>query len=499
MPSSKRLISQFNPDNYHLELDLDKKNKRFSGKLIINGYKKHKPSYRFTFNQLGLKVTSARIVFNDKKIKKEIEVTRIVHHKKLQELRLHTKEQVKSGKYAIELEYSGKVSTKGTNGFYTSSWLDKKSNQKEILTTQFEPHYARQLLPCIDEPEAKAFFNLQLNLINSSTNEVTLFNTPIKSSSHNNGLRTVRFNTTPKMSTYLLALIVGELKSKENKVDNTLVRVFTTPDKVSSVDFALEFASKSLKFLEEKFGMSYPLEKLDLVAVPDFDAGGMENWGLLTFREDLLLFDKDSSTLADKQMIALIIAHEVAHQWFGNLVTMKWWDELWLKEGFANFIEYYTVDNLYPEWNILEQYLITEKNYAIRMDSLLSSRPIVNKVKAPHHAVDAFDSIAYEKSGSVIRMLFSILREENFLKGLKDYFEKYKFSSATSKDLLLCWQRYTSVDLIKFTEKWLVEPGLPKVDLSVGKNSKQIVLRQSEFLSEDEKKDSLKKIQNDAL
>lgn len=498
MASSNRLISQFKPDSYELALNLNKKTKVFKGVLAISGVRRSKPSYRVTFNQSGLKITSARLYQVEKGQKVELKISRIVHHNKLQEVRLHTEKQLLSGKYEVELEYTGEVSTKGTNGFYTSTWLDDSSEKQEILTTQFEPHYARQLMPCIDEPEAKATFDLTLNL-SEAGNDTVLFNTEIESEGTDNAGRKIKFFKTPVMSTYLLALIMGDLKSKSREVGDTQINVYSVSNRVEATEFALDFASKGLELLEKKFKTPYPLKKLDLVAVPDFDSGGMENWGLATFREDLLLFDDSNSTLGDKQSIALVIAHELAHQWFGNLVTMKWWDELWLNEGFANFIECYLVDQIFPEWKMLEHYLISDKSDAIRLDSLPSSRPIVNKVKTPYHAVDSFDAIAYEKSGSIIRMIFSILGEESFMLGLKDYFAKFSYKTATSADLLACWQKYTDLKLSQFTKTWLYEPGLPKVEVSIGENSKQIRLEQSRFLSESKTKISLSKAQREAL
>jgi aminopeptidase N len=486
MARNVRIIKQFNPQSYTLSLNIDPESKNFDGRLIVLGARRSKPSHRITLNQNGLKISSARIFQIQKGSEEEVPITRIVHQNKLQEVRLHTQKQLQSSNYRIELEYSGKIATSGTSGIYTSYWHSNKNSLEEIITTQFEPHYARSLLPCIDEPEAKATFKLNLRLPKDFKKQV-LFNTDQESeniNSQQDEKRIITFKETPLMSTYLLALILGDLKDNSKlNAENKRISIWTTPDKLKHTEFALNFANQVLEKLEQSFGVSYPLQKLDLVAVPDFDEGGMENWGLTTFREDLLLFDEEHSTLSDKQSIALVVAHEIAHQWFGNLVTMKWWDELWLNEGFANFMEYFLVDKIFPEWKLLEAYLVSEKSSAIRIDSLPSSRPVLKKVSTPHHSVEVFDAVAYEKSGNIIRMIFHLIGEYSFMKGLNYYFDKYKFSSATSKDLISAWQKFTKLNLANFIESWISKPGVPLICLESGKNPNQIVLRQSRFIS----------------
>lgn len=501
MAGSKQLIAQFNPDTYSLNLELDKNNKTIKGNLKISGHRRSKPSYRITLNQNNLKVSKVKLFKVDKGQKTELKISRLVHHNKLQELRIHTTNQLLSGEYEVELDYQGKISTKGTSGVYTSHWVDENNSPSEIIATQFQPHYARELMPCIDEPQAKAVFNLNLTLEGTTKEETALFNTKASSQdSSSTNSREIKFKPTPVMSTYLLALVVGHLEKEFIASKNgTQISVYSTPDKVKDTQFALSFAKQCLDLLEEKFKTPYPLEKVDLVAVPDFDAGGMENWGLITFREDLLLFDEETSTLADKQAIALVIAHEIAHQWFGNLVTMKWWDELWLNEGFASFMENYVVDSIFPEWKMFESYLVNEKSYAIRLDSLPSSRAIIKKVTSPHHANEIFDGITYEKSGSVVRMIFNLMGEESFMLGLKDYFTKYAYKSATSSDLVSCWQKHTKLNLGQFMDSWLNKPGLPMVRMSLGLNQKQIILEQSRFLSQKGPRQSLIAVQKGAL
>ncbi|MDQ5913994.1 MAG: puromycin-sensitive aminopeptidase [Patescibacteria group bacterium] len=489
MARLNRICQQFRPEHYNLHLNVSDDLRDLSGELEVKGVRRSKPSYRITLHQSGLRVSSAKLYRLSKESKQEeIEVTRIVNHNKLEELRLHTSQKIESGEYLIRLSYKAKALEKTTNGVYISTWHNQEDQLGEVLATQFQPHYARSLLPCIDEPEAKATFNLSLSVSKYlSTKYAFLFNTTIEKEQEctEDNTKTLTFEPTPKMSTYLLALVIGNLESVTAKTSSNIpISIYSTPNKIKQTSFALEYSLKIFDLLEEYFQIKYPLQKCDLVAVPDFDSGGMENWGLITFREDLLLFDEGLSTLADKQAVALTIAHEIAHQWFGNLVTMKWWDELWLNEGFANFMEYFIVGKLNPEWNIFEDYLITEKNTAIRLDSLPSSRPIIKKVTSPHHAVEVFDEIAYQKSGSLIRMIYSTIGEEAFRKGLTAYFTEFKFGSATSEDLVGSWQSFSKSNIQQLIGSWLHEPGLPILSISLGKRDDIIEISQSRFLSE---------------
>lgn len=500
MAQTKRLYESFKPSSYNLRLSLDRESRTFSAKLQISGFKKGRPSSRITLHQNGLKIKSAKLKFIDKKSGEyEIPIIRIVHQNKLQELRLHAEKQLSAGQYHIEINYSGQILQNQTNGIYLSTWHDDSEQLHELTATQFQPHYARTLLPCIDEPEAKATLSLTLQTPKEQSSWRAYSNMPLESTEAEGSEIIRKFQTGPPMSSYLFALAYGEFAEISRATESGIkLSVISTPNKIEHGGFALDFAAKVLDFLEEYFGVVYPLEKCDLLAVPDFDAGGMENWGLITFREDLLLFDEESSTLADKQAIALVIAHELAHQWFGNLVTMKWWDELWLNEGFANFMEYFVVDHFFPQWHILEEYLISEKSAAMRLDSLPSSKAIVKKVATPDQTTQAFDEIAYEKSGSLIRMLYDLIGPESFRIGLKDYFEKFKYSNATSQDLLSSWQKCTKLNLLKFCQNWLYQPGYPVLNIKLKQNFQnrfyQMEFVQQRFISEDPPKLNLQKL-----
>jgi aminopeptidase N len=497
MAQSIRISQQFRPNQYDITLQIDSKLKTVQGQLVIFGERRSKPSNRITLHQTGLRVKWAKVFLITKEGEQELDVERLVHHNKFQELRIHTKQRIESAKYRLDLIYSSRINTQTTTGLYLSSWHDQAGLVQELIASQLQPSYARSIFPCIDEPEAKAVFNLTLIQpeVNSAPSTTTLFNTPVDSTESKGGQNISKFKSTPVMSSYLLALVIGQLESVTVVSKRGIkVSIYATSNKIEHADFGLEYAAKVLDFLEDYFKIDYPLEKCDLVAVPDFESGGMENWGLITFREDLLLFDDQLSTLSDKQAIALTVAHEIAHQWFGNLVTMKWWDELWLNEGFANFMEFYIVDQIFPEWRISEECLVSEKSSAIRLDSLPSSKAIIKKVSSPLQALECFDEIAYEKSGSIVRMLHSLIGESSFKLGLNDYFQKYQYKSASSQDLIKAWQKYSKIDLDQFVKTWLHQSGLPVVKVQLSERPNLIKLTQSRFLSEKPTKINLVKL-----
>ena len=374
--SVTRLYKTFQPEHYSLTIKLDEAAMRFSGHVIITGKKIGRPSKRLTFHANGLKVTAGTITVRDKKGEREVPITRINQQKTLHELRLHTDTLLYPGAYTVEMSFEAPI-TEGMTGIYPCNFIHN-GIEKKLFATQFESHHAREAFPCIDEPEAKAIFDLTLI---TRTGVEVLSNTPILSqksarsagaskerveesgtvtseatSSPNKGRAllkdrteiTTRFQQTPRMSTYLLAFVVGELHKKTGKTKSGVdVNIWATiAQPTSSLDFALDVAIKSIEYFEDYFGVAYPLAKADHVALPDFSSGAMENWGLITYRERVLLAYSDQTGQSTRETIALVIAHETSHQWFGNLVTMRWFDDLWLKEGFANLMAYQLLDAL---------------------------------------------------------------------------------------------------------------------------------------------------------
>jgi len=294
-----------------------------------------------------------------------------------------------------------------------------------------------------------------------------------------------KFAKTPIMSTYLIYLGVGDfefLKSKQGKID---VRVVTTKGNKSKGKFALELGKKLLNSYEQYFGIKYPLPKLDLIAVPDFAAGAMENWGAITFRETILLYDPKTSSTKTKQYIAEVISHEIAHQWFGNLVTMKWWNDLWLNESFATFMATKFVDKFYPEWDLWDQFVEDAMNQAMGIDSLKSSHPIDVKVNSPAEIREIFDVISYDKGGCILRMLENYVGESNFRKGLKYYLKKYRYKNAEGKNLWDAIGEISKLPVTSMVNSWIKQVGFPLIEVSASNST--LKLRQKRFLLESHK------------
>ncbi|MBX4191064.1 M1 family metallopeptidase, partial [Candidatus Saccharibacteria bacterium] len=417
----------------------------------------------------------------------ELEIDRINTQKSFDELRLHTKDQLFAGKYQIEIEFTGEI-TEPMHGIYPCNFT-LKGQKKQLIATQFESHHAREAFPCIDEPEAKATFDLTLI---TPAGETVIANTPVKAqepyASQSDGswaytytttkksvpayIRT-EFETTPIMSTYLLAFAYGDLGFKEGKTNNNVgVRVYATPDKVELTDFAVDVAKRCLDFFEEYYDTPYPLPKLDLIGLPDFSAGAMENWGLITFRESVLYVDPKSTSIETKQFVAMVIAHEIAHMWFGNLVTMKWWNDLWLNESFANLMEYRAVDALFPEWEIWNEFVRREVGMALSRDSLPNVQAVQVEVNHPDELVALFDpAIVYAKGGSLLNMVRHLIGEDSFRKGLKTYFQEFKYQNTVADDLWNHLGKAASINIEQIMKQWLQKPGFPVLEVEYSPNS----------------------------
>lgn len=472
----RRLFSSFQPQSYQITLDPDRNTMRLSGTVIITGKKVGRPSQRLTFHQSGLKITSATVTKHDKKGTREIVISRINHQNTLEEVRLHSDEQLYGGRYTIELQFSGQI-TRPMNGIYPC-FFKQDGQEKQLMASQFESHFAREAFPCIDEPEAKATFDLTLL---SPVNETILSNTPIKEQSTEGNKLTTTFQTTPIMSTYLLAFVYGELGFKEATTDSgTVIRTYATLDNVEYTDFALEVAVKCLEYFESYFDVPFPLPKCDFVALPDFAAGAMENWGLITFREHVMLVDPKNTSLSIKQYVAEVVCHELTHQWFGNLVTMRWWTDLWLNEGFANVMAYRAVDQLFPEWQMMSQYIVGEQQLALKLDALENTHPIEVAVKHPDEIRSIFDTISYSKGGSSILMLATYLGKDVFRDGLRHYLKKHAYHNTDTIDLWEALETVSKKPVKQMMEAWTSQPGYPLVRAEV--DGQTVRLAQEQFL-----------------
>ncbi|KAJ9055268.1 hypothetical protein DSO57_1005675 [Entomophthora muscae] len=359
-----------------------------------------------------------------------------------------------------------------------------------MATTQFEANDARKAFPCWDEPAAKATFDIVLKV---PTGLVALSNMNVIDECPLDGtqLKEVKFATTPAMSTYLLAFIVGDLDFIEShtsgKISSTPVKchVYAPLSTAYQGQFALSVCTRALDLFEEVLGIPYPLPKMDMVPIPDFDSGAMENWGLVTFGISSLLFDEQTSSMITKQDIASTVAHELAHQWFGNLVTLEWWSHLWLNEGFATWAGHYVVDKLFPEWDFWTEFVTFGFKRGLELDSKCSSHPIEVEVKDPNEVDQFFDDISYSKGASVIRMLSAYLSEAVFLKGIHRYLKKHMYSNASTDDLWEALSEESGQDVSKFMTLWTKQVGYPYLEIykeDVGDNL-ALHIEQKRYLS----------------
>mmetsp|Transcript_20016 Transcript_20016/g.35566 ORF Transcript_20016/g.35566 Transcript_20016/m.35566 type:complete len:936 (-) Transcript_20016:55-2862(-) len=365
-------------------------------------------------------------------------------------------------------------------GFYRSTFKGPNGEDKVMLCSQFESLDARRCFPCVDEPAAKATFKATLIVDDGLA---ALSNMPVETESlvEDGKRRKVVFEETPMMSTYLLAFVVGDLDYIECKSKHgILIRVYTKPGETHLGEFALEFGADALDFYDDMFKQPYPLPKLDMVAVPDFAAGAMENWGLVTYRDVALLTDLTKASNAQKQYVAVVVAHELAHQWFGNLVTMEWWSSLWLNEGFASWMESHCIASLKPEWNKWEQFVQGDQAMALKLDALVSSHPIEVPIKHAKEVEQVFDGISYLKGASVVRLIHSFLGKEHFEQGLQVYMDRHKYSNAETTDLWQAWEDVSKKPVQKVMASWTDQMGFPVIvvkSMRWGKNNATVALQ----------------------
>ena len=451
MTKVPRLLDTFTPNHYNLTLDLTRaEEKEFSGTVIISG---ESTSESISLHSKGLTIQSATIDNQPADVSFD----------EFDELRL-SQPNLENRNHTIRIDFSGNI-TDAMHGLYPC-YFTHDGVKKQLFATQFESHHAREVFPCVDEPAAKAEYDLTLITRSGIT---VLGNMPVKSEEENGDSRTTTFEKTPRMSSYLLAFVIGELHKKTARTKSGVeVNVWATPaQNENTLDFALDIATRSIDFYDEYFGVKYPLPKSDHVALPDFSSGAMENWGLITYRESCLLADPELTPESSRRFIATVIAHELSHQWFGNLVTMQWWNDLWLNESFANMMEYVAIDALQPDWHMWEDFATNEVTAALRRDSLDGVQSVQADVNHPDEISTLFDpAIVYAKGGRLLVMVRKLIGEEAFRAGLKSYFEKFAYKNTVGNDL---WQELESASgqpIVNLMNAWISQPGLPVVSVS---------------------------------
>lgn len=471
MADSTRFYEKFQPVHYDIYLDIDRAAKHFKGITTIKG---NAVDTKIALHQKFLNVASVQadgqdvpFSFSDRQEAIQLELPH-------------------SGDVELKVVYDAKL-TDTMMGIYPS-YYTVAGQKKQLIGTQFETTAARQAFPGIDEPEAKATFSLAIKY-DEQPGETIIANMP---EDHvENGVH--YFQETVKMSTYLVAFAFGELQSKFAKTKSGVeIGVFSTKaHQPKELDFSLDIAKRAIEFYEDFYQTPYPLPQSYQLALPDFSAGAMENWGLVTYREAYMLLDPDNTTLNQKRLIATVITHELAHQWFGDLVTMKWWDDLWLNESFANMMEYVAVDALEPEWNVWEMFQTSEVPMALQRDATDGVQSVHVAVDDPAEIDTLFDgAIVYAKGARMLVMVRALLGDDAMRRGLKNYFAAHQYGNATGADLWQALGEASGMNVGQIMESWLEHPGYPVVEVKV-EDGKLMLSQQQFFIGDGEEKSRL--------
>jgi puromycin-sensitive aminopeptidase len=467
-PSRFRLDPAVRPTDYALRLEPNLEAGTFSGEVRI-ALQLARPRAEITLHAADLEITRATIATNG--------ATETVHVKRRpadEAITIALRRKV-AGQAFLELSYRGRLG-EHLRGLYAAS-----ADGRRYAFTQLEAADARRMLPCFDEPSFKARFRLS---VTARSGDAVVSNSPIGSEEPlGDGTRVVHFERTPPLSTYLLALAVGPLEaSPVRMLGSTAIRTWHVPGKGHLTEFGLEAAAESLSRLEEYFGIAYPYGKLDLVAVPDFEAGAMENAGAVFFRETLLLLDPATASLAERKRAAEVIAHELAHMWYGDLVTMAWWDDLWLNEAFATWMAYKVIDDWQPQWRMWQGYE-HDRAGALALDALANTHPIYARVRSVAEATENFDAITYEKGAAVVRMIEHYLGTDAFRDGVRLYMQRHREQNAVAGDLWRALEKASGREVERVAQAWIEKPGFPLVSLRRDGTPK-LRVRQERFFSD---------------
>ncbi|XP_002738532.2 endoplasmic reticulum aminopeptidase 1-like [Saccoglossus kowalevskii] len=481
--SSLRLPRDVLPETYKLFLVPDIKSGYYEGSVDI-GVKVVKSTPSVFLHVKGLTLTRTPVILGSRDETIPIRETSL--NGTLEMLYIGVEETLLKGMtYNIHIEFHRNLANDFV-GFYSTKYKHANGEDSTIATTYLEPTFARQVFPCFDEPDMKAEFTIS---IVRDKDHISMSNMPLDGESAkygDTGMMLDTFKTTVKMSTYLVALTVCDFQYVEGySASRIQVKVYTTPDKINMADHALSTATECLSFYESFFKVPYPLPKMDMIAIPQYNDAGMESWGLISYQESSILYDSQNTPVTVLQDVTAAIAHEIAHQWFGNLVTMKWWNDLWLNEGFATYVEYIGTDHINPEWRMMEQFVYGVTQQAMTLDALHHSHPVSLPVNNPADIKKLFDKISYLKGAAIIRMAMDFLGYDAFRNGLQDYLSAYAYSNAKNDNL---WSAFTKsgengedkVIVKDVMDTWTLQMGYPVVTLS--RNDDTITATQERFL-----------------
>ncbi|XP_006607951.1 glutamyl aminopeptidase isoform X2 [Apis dorsata] len=491
---SFRLPKEVKPLHYDVYLHPDFDKGTFQGKVIILIDVFDRRSY-IALHQKDLNITRTILKTYDREENFEFELLDIIQIPKHEMFVISTKNELHIGLYNLSFEFNGALQPDKIVGFYSSKYKDTKNKIRYIATSKFEPTYARRAFPCFDEPAFKAEFTVRLvhpsgdyySALSNMNAECTQINQPLP------GLTTVTFAKSVPMSTYLSCFIVSDFVAltKMAKGQNGRqfpVSVYTTKAQEEKGAFALDIGVKIIEYYINLFRIDYPLPKLDMAAIPDFVSGAMENWGLVTYREARLLYDNKTNSTLKAYDIVNVISHEFAHMWFGNLVTMSWWNDLWLNEGFASFMSYVSADAIFPDWGMMDLFLVEQMHSVFVTDAKLSSHPIVQTVNNPDEITAIFDEISYKKGSSIIRMMENFIKPEVFYGAISTYLNKFIYANAETADLFKILEESSpdNLNVTAIMNTWTRQKGFPIVN--VKKSDNTYVLTQKRFLTDPDAK-----------
>lgn len=468
---AQRLPGNATPQHYSLTLAPDLKTATFTGKEEID----------ITLRQSANSITlnAAEITFQKVTIRADgkTQTANVSEDAKDEQVTFHVLQEIPAGNAKIEIQYTGILNDQ-LRGFYLS-----KTPKRNYAVTQFEPTDARRAFPSFDEPAMKATFSTTL-IVDRGDTAISNANIISDKPGPTPDKHTVRFATTPKMSTYLVAFLVGDFQCVSGSSDGVPIRACATPDKVQLGAYAVQAAEFFLHFYNNYFGIRYPMPKLDMIAIPDFEAGAMENFGAITYRETALLVDAKTGSIGAKKIVAVDVAHEMAHQWFGDMVTMQWWDNLWLNEGFATWMESKAVAAWKPEWHI-------PQDDALALDSVLNydsgkfTRAIRAKAETPAQINEMFDGITYQKAGAVLGMTENYTGEETFRQGVHNYLKAHMYGNATAQDFWNAQAAESHKPIDKIMDSFVTEPGVPILKFTEPRNGSTTIEQQRFYLNPD--------------